>query len=315
MNRLQESVHRLRNDYERCLDSYVVSKAKYEDQYTKGKMGKRLDDCKERYQKATRKLHATHNEYILMLCEASEFERDLRTILLPGLLEYQQAVQEDMIDKWKLILKDAIDACNRCSTHFVEMQNKIDEAVNAIRAADEYSLFTEKYKTNPPEPMVFKFDESLYESKLTLKLLVLPLNIFLIHFYLLGCVPEALPESLKKTSVIINDLTLDNLKNKAKELESQLAECKSKIQEKQTAIIQQETEIATVKFKSDTLSIQRMFAVKKTMDGLKKDVNELRCVEQKLSRQLDLIQRPLNDIGSEIPNGCDVSVSGKNCLD
>ena len=264
-----------------------MSKAKYEDQYTKGKMGKRLDDCKERYQKATRKLHATHNEYILMLCEASEFERDLRTILLPGLLEYQQAVQEDMIDKWKLILKDAIDACNRCSNQFIEMQNKIDEAVNAIRAADEYALFTEKYKTNPPEPMVFKFDDSLYE----------------------GCIQESLPESLKKTSVIINDLTLDNLKNKAKELESQLAECKSKIQEKQTAIIQQETEIATVKFKSDALSIQRMFAVKKTMDGLKKDVNELRCVEQKLSRQLDLIQRPLSDMGSEIPNGCDVSVS------
>ena len=122
-----------------------------------------------RYQKATRKLHATHNEYILMLCEASEFERDLRTILLPGLLEYQQAVQEDMIDKWKLILKDAVDACNRCSNHFVEMQNKIDEAVNAIRAADEYSLFTEKYKTNPPEPMVFKFDDSLYDGKLIMK--------------------------------------------------------------------------------------------------------------------------------------------------
>ena len=41
----------------------MVSKAKYEDQYTKGKMGKRLDDCKERYHKATRKLHSTHNEY------------------------------------------------------------------------------------------------------------------------------------------------------------------------------------------------------------------------------------------------------------
>ena len=60
-------------------------------------MGKRLEDCKERYQKSCRKLHATHNEYVLMLSEASEFERDLRTILLPGLLEYQQAVQEDMI--------------------------------------------------------------------------------------------------------------------------------------------------------------------------------------------------------------------------
>ena len=39
LNRLQESVHRLRNDYERCIDSYIVAKAKYEDQYTKVSMG------------------------------------------------------------------------------------------------------------------------------------------------------------------------------------------------------------------------------------------------------------------------------------
>ena len=105
LNRLQDQVHRTRNDYERCLDAYAVSKAKYEEQYTKGKLGKRLEDCRERYQKSCRKLHLTHNEYVLLLCEASEFERDMRTILLPGLLEHQQAVQEDMIDKWKLILQ------------------------------------------------------------------------------------------------------------------------------------------------------------------------------------------------------------------
>ena len=118
LNRLQESVHRTRNDYERCMDSFVTAKAKFEDQYTKGKMGKRLEDCKERYQKACRKLHHTHNEYLLLLSEACEFERDLRTILLPGLLEYQQAVQEDMIDKWKLILQEAVNCCNRCSNNF-----------------------------------------------------------------------------------------------------------------------------------------------------------------------------------------------------
>ena len=39
------------------------------------------------------------------------------------------------------------------------------------------------------------------------------------------------------------------------------------------------------------------------MDGLKKDVNELRCVEQKLSRQLELIQKPLAELGSDpVPN-------------
>ena len=121
-------------------------------------MGKRLEDCKERYQKSCRKLHATHNEYVLMLSEASEFERDLRTIWLPGLLEYQQAVQEDMIDKWKLILSEATNCCNRCTSTFQEMQNKVDEAINAIKAADEYNLFTERYKTNPPEPVNFRYD-------------------------------------------------------------------------------------------------------------------------------------------------------------
>ena len=50
LHRLKDQVHRTRNDYERCLDAYAVAKSKYEEQYTKGKMGKRLEDCRERYQ-------------------------------------------------------------------------------------------------------------------------------------------------------------------------------------------------------------------------------------------------------------------------
>ena len=36
------------------MDNYTVAKAKYEEQYGKGKIGRRLDDCRERYQKACR---------------------------------------------------------------------------------------------------------------------------------------------------------------------------------------------------------------------------------------------------------------------
>ena len=76
-----------------------------------------------------------------MLCEASEFERDLRTILLPGLLEYQQAIQEDMIDKWKLILRDAIDCCNRCSSSFQVGMVKICESVAGISVMCQFHEF------------------------------------------------------------------------------------------------------------------------------------------------------------------------------
>ena len=104
---------------------------------------------------------------------------------------------------------------------------------------------------------------------------------------------------MSKTGVSFNDLTIENLKQRVKELETQLGDCRSKISDKQTSIIQQETELATVKFKTDPSSINRMFNVKKVMDGLKKDVNELRCVEQKLSKQLELIQKPLREHGKE----------------
>lgn len=65
-----------------------------------GRGGRKLDDVRDKYQKACRKLHLTHNEYVLLLCEAVEFEKDFRTVLLPGLLEYQQSLQEAFISTW-----------------------------------------------------------------------------------------------------------------------------------------------------------------------------------------------------------------------
>jgi hypothetical protein len=78
-----------------------------------------------------------------------------------------------------------------------------------------------------------------------------------------------------------------------------LSECRNSIKDKQTSIIQYETELATVKIKSDPASVTKMFAVKKLMDGLKKEVNELRCVEQKMSKQIEMIQSPITDLGCE----------------
>jgi tyrosine-protein kinase Fer len=73
-----------------------------------------------------RKLHLTHNEYILLLCEASEFERDMRTILLPGLLEHQQAIQEDNIEKWKIVLQEMQKFSNTTTDHkWQELQVRV----------------------------------------------------------------------------------------------------------------------------------------------------------------------------------------------
>lgn len=68
--------------------------------FTAGRSGRKLDDVIDKYQKACRKLHQAHNEYVLLITEAVEVEKDFRTILLPGLLEHQQSLQEGFIQAW-----------------------------------------------------------------------------------------------------------------------------------------------------------------------------------------------------------------------
>lgn len=59
-----------------------------------------MDDVRDKYQKACRKLHLAHNEYVLLISEATDVENDIRTILLPGILEHQQSLQEGYITVW-----------------------------------------------------------------------------------------------------------------------------------------------------------------------------------------------------------------------
>lgn len=67
---------------------------------TAGRAGRKLDDVRDKYQKACRKLHLAHNEYVLLIHEATEVEKDYRTILLPSLLENHQTQQENFITIW-----------------------------------------------------------------------------------------------------------------------------------------------------------------------------------------------------------------------
>lgn len=67
---------------------------------TAGRAGRKLDDVRDKYQKACRKLHLAHNEYVLLIHEATEVEKDYRTILLPNLLENHQTQQENFVTTW-----------------------------------------------------------------------------------------------------------------------------------------------------------------------------------------------------------------------
>lgn len=115
-------------------------RSRFEEHYVKsGRGGRKLDDTRDKYQKACRKLHLTHNEYVLLLCEATEYERDYRNVLLPGLLEHQRSVQETSIAEWKRLLQDVTKLSDTTAEGFQDGQKRLETRLEAVKPTDEYS--------------------------------------------------------------------------------------------------------------------------------------------------------------------------------
>merc|ERR1712240_338502 len=114
------------------------------------------------------------------------------------------------------------------STKCQDVQAKIEKSVNSIKSQEEYSEFIDRNKTSPPKPISFKFDTTLLDN---------------------------LQTHLKSNEIIVDDLTVDSLRIKLKENESVLKETKNQIKDKQTQVIQLDTEFQTVQFKSDQSSV------------------------------------------------------------
>ncbi|CAL4063696.1 unnamed protein product, partial [Meganyctiphanes norvegica] len=274
VTRLQEAVSKAKNTYEQALDLYKTSKVKYEDQYLKGKPGRKLDELKERYQKACKKLHQVHNDYVLLLCEAADYERDFRTVLLPGLLEYQERVQEDMVDKWQGILREVCELTDTSSGRYAHLQAEVSTSVSAIQPKTEYSTFADNNKSMPPEPVNFEFCDALLGDGVG---------------------------SLQAGQLAVDSLTVDSLRLRLTDIEHRLREVTTELREKQNLLNQHETEVVNIKKNSiqDTSISSRLPVLKRASDVIRRELNELRCRESWLQHQHHLIHDPLAALGCE----------------
>lgn len=271
---LTEEVAKKKVEYQKHLEYYKVLRSRFEEHYIKsGRGGRKLDDVRDKYQKACRKLHLAHNEYVLLISEAIEVEKDFRTILLPGLLEHQQSIQENFIADWKNILLDASRHGDFTADKFQEIQRRIESNLQNVNPAEEYREFTEKHKTSPAAPVIFQFDQSLIEDK------------------------DSLGNKLQPNSLTVDNLTVDWLRLKLTEFESSIKEC----QEKQTKLMENGTTTSPI-----TPAINGVNGGSKDMNKQSKDLNTLRCQERQMLKLADMIKTALNEVGcEELPSGCD----------
>ncbi|CAH0559325.1 unnamed protein product [Brassicogethes aeneus] len=279
---LSDEVNRKKTEYQKYLELYKLMRSRFEEHYVKsGRGGRKLDDVRDKYQKACRKLHLTHNEYVLLLCEAVEFEKDFRTVLLPGLLEHQQSLQEAFILSLKHILQEIANNSDLSSEKFREIHKRIENCLDTIKPHEEYKDFTEKYKSTPAEPIKFTFDESLVEDS----------------------AGKLLPNQLT-----VDNLTVEWLRTKLNDLEASIKEN----QEKRNQLTNSHEGLANGKT-TPTSEINNRLST--NVDTSKKEINELKCQERKMLKQTELIKSALNELGcEEVPSGCDLSLDNQTFI-
>jgi tyrosine-protein kinase Fer len=256
---LQDSVHRAKIEYEKSVDGYKAAYSKYEEltlnPKSKGSSKKSEEVIKEKFQRAVKRLHIAHNDYVLNLLESADYERDFRTVLLPGinngirnnknilqlpykdvalitfafvyftgLLEFQQVVQEDILHQCHTVIEEISQYSDFSSEPFKLLFKMLQSRVEEITAENEFKEFIEKNKSAPiaAQPPIFDAKLSALQD-------------------------NNHSNPLRPDRVAVDDLTLEALKQKLRLLEQRLSSVQSELALKVAALQKIEAEFAVLK--------------------------------------------------------------------
>ncbi|KAK9305086.1 hypothetical protein QLX08_003773 [Tetragonisca angustula] len=263
---LTDDVARKKLEYQKNLEMYKLMRSRFEEHYVKsGRVGRKLDEVREKYQKACRKLHLTHNEYVLLLGAVTECEHDLRTCYLPSLLHRQQAIHQEFITSWKTILQDIVKYSDFTTDKFQEIHRRMQKAVDSVKPVEEYRDFIGKHRTRPASPIRFIFDENLVDDTSG----------------------KLLPNKLT-----VDNLTIDWLRNRLTELETSLKATQQNRQNPQypsennsdskISILDYSREREELRLRCQEKRLQRQ------VDVIRAALNELGCEELPLGYDLSM---------------------------
>uniref|UniRef100_A0A7N6B9W7 Tyrosine-protein kinase n=1 Tax=Anabas testudineus TaxID=64144 RepID=A0A7N6B9W7_ANATE len=195
----QTEVERLKNSYRQTVRDVAQAKRKYQE----ANKDKERDKAKERYIKATVKLHELHNEYVLSVQAAQVYHQHHHNKIQPALLSALQTLQQEMVLILKEILQEYFDLSTLLHHEVVRIHREMSSAVLAIDPHREYESFIHQNRSVGEIPACAEFDCSLLEDA----------------------------EHLKAKEIELNDLTLETVQHKVYQFSKRhaLEECRQQV--------------------------------------------------------------------------------------
>ncbi|XP_060867513.1 tyrosine-protein kinase Fer isoform X3 [Metopolophium dirhodum] len=259
-NNLVDELARKKADYTKHLETYRSMRSRFEEHFFKsGRGGRKLDDVREKYQRACRRLHLVHNEYVLLIAEAQESEKDFQTIMMPAFMQHHKQELENIIADWKNALTELAVQWNPASEEFVQIGLRMESCTDIIQPCEEYNDYTKKTERNDVE---ISFDDALVQGDTS--------------------------GHLQANQLAVDNLTMDWVRNKMTELETRLKECQDAIETSVDNKSENNSEIQLIELKSEEHRLQ------KQVDVIKKALFEIGCEE--LPSGCDLPSLDINDI-------------------
>ncbi|XP_068608743.1 tyrosine-protein kinase Fer [Brachionichthys hirsutus] len=157
----RSDLDKLKATYRQLSRDANNAKEKYREALAKGREAERN---RERYDKATAKLHNLHNQYVLAVCGARMQQDEHRRRAAPFLLDSLQRMQEDMTLALKSVLEEYCEISSLLTEEIVKVHQEISAAVDQIDPLAEYQHFIDAYRSPDTPEVSVDFDTSLLEE-------------------------------------------------------------------------------------------------------------------------------------------------------
>ncbi|XP_060769297.1 tyrosine-protein kinase Fer isoform X6 [Neoarius graeffei] len=295
-------IEKLKGTYRQLIKDAHSAKEKYKEAIMKGK---EPEKARERYDKATMKLHNLHNQYVLAVRSAQLHHEHYHENTLPLLLDSLQKMQEEMVSalssreergqpmifwavvttlwsaflsptvqlenhtqKQKGILEEYSEITSLLTDEIVKVHKEIHTSIDQIDPASEYDGFIEVYRSPETNEPNVEFDVSLLEET----------------------------ENLQANEILWNNLTADSLQAMLKSTTEELALTQRSLQSKEDLMVDLQSKIEeytkSCEKKSDKVLL---LSQKQSLEELKQMVQLLRCSEAKLSSQKEMLEHKMQE--------------------
>ncbi|XP_048875793.1 tyrosine-protein kinase Fer isoform X3 [Brienomyrus brachyistius] len=261
----KNDLEKLKSIYRQLTKDANCAKEKYKEAILKGK---EPEKARERYDKATMKLHNLHNQYVLAVRSAQLQQEQYHDSTLPLLLDSLQKMQEEMISALKAVLEEYSEITSLLSDEIVKVHKEIHTSIEQIDPSSEYDNFIETHRSQELKEPNVEFDVSLLEET----------------------------ENLHANEIQWNNLTADSLQAVLKSTSDELVLTQQSLHTKEDLMQDLESKIEesakTCEKKSDMVLL---LGQKQALEELRQTVQLLRCSEAKLTAQKELLQQKMQE--------------------